>query len=169
MTTPLDDSRPADSWQLPWQGGCRCGQVRLRITAPPLLAMACHCTGCQRMSASAFSLSIAIPTAGFEVTTGEPVLGGLHGDSHHHFCPHCKSWMFTRVEGMDEFVNLRATMLDDHQWFVPFVETWTDEKLPWASTPAVHSFGQLPAMDAFPALIAAYAREGAQPPARNAG
>jgi hypothetical protein len=30
-------------WQLPWQGGCRCCQMRLRITAGPLLAMACHC------------------------------------------------------------------------------------------------------------------------------
>lgn len=166
MITTTDDARPThDDWQLPWQGGCRCGQVRLRISAPPLLAMACHCTGCQRMSASAFSLSLAIPTPGFEVTAGEPVLGGLHGASHHYFCPHCKSWMFTRTEGMDAFVNLRPTMLDAHRWFVPFAETSTDEKLPWASTPAVHSFGQLPAMEAFPALIEAYAREGARPPA----
>ena len=28
-----------------------------------------------------------------------------------------------------------------------------------------HGFGQLPAMEAFPALIEAYAREGARPPA----
>ena len=35
---------------LPLEGGCRCGQVRLKISAPPLLTMACHCTGCQKMS-----------------------------------------------------------------------------------------------------------------------
>ncbi len=159
--TPLD-STTAD-WQLPWEGGCRCGQVRLRITAAPLLAMACHCTGCQRMTASAFSLSLAIPTPGFEVTAGEPVIGGLHGDSHHSFCPHCKSWLFTRTEGLDYFVNVRASALDRHEWFVPFVETWTDEKLPWAATSARHSFGALPAMDAFPALIEAFATAGARP------
>lgn len=39
-------------WQLPWTGGCRCGRVRIRITAPPMLTTACHCTDCQRMSAS---------------------------------------------------------------------------------------------------------------------
>jgi hypothetical protein len=54
------------------------------------------------------------------VTKGEPVIGGLHGATRHYFCPHCMSWMFTRAEGFDWFVNLRATMLDDPSWFTPF-------------------------------------------------
>jgi hypothetical protein len=148
---------------LPAEGGCRCGRVRLKISAKPLLTMACHCTGCQRMSASAFSLSLAIPSQGFEVSAGVPVIGGLHGASRHYFCPHCMSWMFTRPEGMDWFVNLRAPVLDRHDWFAPFVETFTDEKLRWATTGAPHSFAKLPADDAFPALIDAYARQGARP------
>ncbi len=101
---------------LPQEGRCRCGQVRFRITAPPLLTMACHCTGCQRMTGSAFSLSAAIPSEGFAVTQGEPVIGGLHGPSRHYFCPHCLSWLFTRPEGLDHFVNVRSTMLDDPAW-----------------------------------------------------
>lgn len=141
---------------LPMEGGCRCGQVRIRISAPPLLTMACHCAGCQTMSASAFSLSVAIPAEGFEVIQGDPVVGGLHGAAKHMFCPYCMSWMFTRMEGLDWFVNLRATMLDDHSWFEPFVETWTSEKLPWATTPAVHSFAELPAMEAYEAMIREY-------------
>ena len=92
------------------EGGCRCGRVRLKITKRPLLTMACHCKGCQRMSSSAFSLSAAIPTEGFEVTKGEPVIGGLHADPRHYFCGWCMSWMFTRLEGADWFVNLRSTM-----------------------------------------------------------
>ena len=144
-------------WNLPWNGGCRCGQVRFRISAPPLVTGACHCTGCQRMTASAFSLSAAIPSDGFSVTAGEPVIGGLHGATHHYFCPHCMSWMFTRPEGMDWFVNLRPTMLDDPGWFIPFIETWTSEKLPWATTPAVHSFETLPAFDDFEGLTREYA------------
>ena len=145
--------------ELPWEGGCRCGQVRLEIRAEPLLAMACHCTGCQRMSASAFSLSLAIPSAGFHVVKGEPVIGGLHGATRHFFCPHCMSWMFTRGEGMDWFVNLRATMLDECSWFAPFVETWTREKLAWATTGAPHSFAELPPLARYEMLIAEYARQ----------
>jgi hypothetical protein len=94
------------------EGGCRCGQVRIKMTVPPFLTMACHCTGCQRMTGSAFSLSAAFPSNAFSVTKGEPVIGGLHGSPRHYFCPHCMSWLFTRPDGFD-FVNVRATMLDD--------------------------------------------------------
>lgn len=141
---------------LPMTGGCRCGAVRFRITALPIVTSACHCTGCQRMTASAYSLSAAFPEAAFVITQGEPVIGGLHGpEARHHHCDHCKSWLFTRWGDM---VNLRATMLDDHGWFEPFLETWTREKLPWASTPAQHSFEEFPPMEAFGDLIAKYAR-----------
>lgn len=143
----------------PWEGGCRCGQVRVKVSAPPLLSMACHCTGCQRMTASAFSLSVAIPDAGFAVTAGEPVVGGLHGAARHYFCPHCMSWMFTRPDGDLGFVNLRTTMLDDPTPFPPFVETYTSEKLAWAQTPAAHSYPEFPPFEAFEGLIREYAEQ----------
>jgi hypothetical protein len=150
-------------WKLPWNAGCRCDRVRMRVTAPPLLTMACHCAGCQRMTASAFSLSVALPASGFEIVQGEPVIGGLHGASRHYHCPHCKSWLFTRPEGLDDLVNLRATMLDDHAWFVPFVETCTAEGYAWARTGAQHSFPNLPAPEAFGPLVAEFAARGARP------
>jgi len=150
-------------WKLPWEGGCRCDRVRFRVSAPPLLAMACHCTGCQRMTGSAYSLSAAIPTEGFEVIKGEPVIGGLHGASRHYFCAYCMSWMFTRPEGLDYFVNVRAPLLDDASWFRPFVETFTRDRLPDATTPSVHSFESLPANEDFSRLIEDYARRGARP------
>ncbi|PBB89425.1 aldehyde-activating protein [Mesorhizobium sp. WSM3864] len=146
---------------LPAEGGCRCGRVRLRISAKPLLTMACHCTGCQKMSSSAYSLSAAIPADGFEITKGEPVIGGLHGASKHYFCGYCMSWMFTRPEGLDWFVNLRPTMLDDPAWFTPFVETWTSEKLPWVETLALHSYAALPAFEEYDGLVAEYAKSQA--------
>jgi hypothetical protein len=150
-------------WKLPWDGGCRCDQTRIRVSAPPLLASACHCTGCQRMAASAFSLTVAVPSAGFDVIAGNPVVGGLHGPTRHLFCPRCMSWMFTHPEGMDEFVNLRPSILDDHSWFVPFIEVWAQERLPWASTPAVHSFATQPRFEDYAELIGQFAREGARP------
>jgi hypothetical protein len=139
------------------EGSCRCGQVKLRISAPPMLTMACHCTGCQKMSSSAFSLSSAIPAEGFAVTQGEPVIGGLHGAAEHYFCPHCLTWMFTKPEGVDFFVNVRPTMLENSRKFRPFVETYTSEKLPWAVTQAVHSYERFPPMDDFPKLLQEFA------------
>ena len=150
-------------WKLPWTARCRCDRVQMRVSAPPVVTMACHCIGCQRMTASAFSLSILLPVAGFEVTQGEPVIGGLHGATRHYHCPHCKSWLFTRPEGMDAFVNLRATMLDDHGWFRPFVETCTSEGLPWARTGARHSFPSIPAMEVYGPIVTEFAEDGAHP------
>jgi hypothetical protein len=150
-------------WKLPWEGGCRCDRVRMRLSAPPLITMACHCAGCQRMTASAFSLSVLVPASGFEVVRGEPAIGGLHGAPRHYHCPHCKSWLFTRPEGMDELVNVRATMLDDHAWFVPFVETCTAEGLPWAKTGAKHSFPNIPEPSVFGPLVAEFAERGPRP------
>ena len=153
-----------DDWKLPWEGGCRCGALRFRVTQPPMLTSACHCAGCQKMSASAFSLTVTVPAEGFEVTAGEPAIGGLHGAQvHHHHCDRCKSWVFTTVEGMDFFVNVRATMLDEHGWFRPFMEVWTSEKLPWAETGAAHSFATAPEMDGYQPLLAEFAEKGARP------
>lgn len=151
-----------DAWKLPWEGHCRCGRVSLRISAPPIMTMACHCTGCQRMTASAFSLTVMVPAQGFEVE-GDVVVGGLHGASKHMFCSHCLTWMFTRPEGMDELVNVRATMLDDRSWFEPFIETFTSEKLPWASTPARHSFATFPEMSQYEGLMGDFAARGPRP------
>jgi hypothetical protein len=139
-----------DKLELPLEGGCRCGKFRFRIEAAPLLTMACHCRGCQKMSASVFSLSAAIPSAGFSIIKGEVVVGGLHADDlHHHHCDWCKSWVFTRIEPDMGFVNVRATMLDDASWFVPFIETYTSEALAWVKTPARHSYAKFPPMEAY--------------------
>ena len=87
---------------------------------------------------------------------------GLHGEAHHHHCPHCKSWMFTRTDGMDFFVNVRPTLLDDPSWYVPFAETQTAEKLPWATTPAVHSYERFPPMEAYGGLMKEFAERWAK-------
>lgn len=152
-------------WNLPWEGGCRCGNLRFRITAAPLVTMACHCAGCQRMTASAFSLSVLLPKDGFEITKGEPVVGGLHGSPIHYFCAHCMSWTFTLFDEASPFVNLRATMLDDATWFEPFMETCVTEKLPWVTTPAVHGYDTFPAMEDYPALMEAFATWSKRPSA----
>jgi len=143
---------------LPLAGSCRCGRLDIRVTKPPLATAACHCRGCQKMAASAYSLTAIFPADGFTVTKGDPVIGGLHGDDiHHFFCPHCMTWAFTRVDGVDWFVNVRPTMFDDVSWFHPYMETCTATKLPFAETGAVESFDTFPDMEAFDRLMQAYA------------
>ena len=139
-------------------GGCRCGEVRFAAAGGPLITFACHCTGCRLMTGSAFSLSSLYPAEAFEVTAGEPVLGGLRGGTRHYFCPACMSWLFTRPEGLDAYVNVRSTLLEDAPAYRPFVEAYTAEALPWAATGAVHSYEGAPEEADFPALLDAFAK-----------
>jgi hypothetical protein len=131
----------------------------MEISAAPLITMACHCTGCQRMTGSAFSLGVAVPADGFRVLRGEPAIGGLHGAIEHRFCPYCMSWLYSRMLGTG-FVNVRSTLLEGHAWTAPFVETWTDEKLPWAHTPAKHSFPRFPPQEAWGPMMAEFQATG---------
>jgi hypothetical protein len=110
------------------------------------------------MTASAFSLSAMYPSGSFEVTSGAPVIGGLHGTPNHFFCPRCMSWLFSRPKGMEQFVIVRSTMFDDVESEPPFIETHTSEKLPWATTQAIHSFEKFPPPEQFPRLLAAFAQ-----------
>ena len=143
------------------QGGCRCGRVRFEVSGAPLLTTACHCTGCQHMTASAFSLSSGYPAAAFRVVEGEPVEGGAQlGDTHHSHCGFCKSWLFTRSDAMGDIVNVRTTMLDEVPAEPPFLETYRAEGLPWATTGAVRSYQALPQMNEWPRLIAEFAQHG---------
>ncbi len=145
--------------QLPLEGACLCGSVRVRVTALPLLTFACHCRDCQKLSASAYSLTAMFPAEGFSVS-GELVLGGRRTEQReHNFCPQCLNFIFTRIKGADTRVNLRASVLDDLTWFSPFVELMTEDELPWSNVPAVHSFPRFPETIAeFEALMADYSK-----------
>jgi hypothetical protein len=129
----------------------------MRISVPPVMTMACHCTGCQKLSASAFSLTAMVPATGFEVLSGEPQVGALHGASQYYYCPNCLNWLFTRPAGFDFAVNVRPTMFGVPEWSTPFVETFTSEKLYWAETGATHSFPAYPPPERYGALMGEYA------------
>ena len=139
------------------EGACRCGEVRIRAEGAPLVTMACHCRGCQRMSGSAFSLSSLYPADRFAVSAGEPVRGGVGTGPSHMFCAKCMSWLFTVPEGLEQFVNVRSVMFDDASDHRPFMETYTADRLGWASAGAELGFETMPADDQFPRLLADYA------------
>jgi hypothetical protein len=94
----------------------------------------------------------------FEVVAGEPVLGGLKGATRHFFCSSCMTWLFTRPEGMDDFVNVRSAMFEDAAAHRPYMETHWRDSLPSVQTGAVERFETVPDEDEFGPLIAAYAQ-----------
>jgi hypothetical protein len=138
-------------------GQCRCGAIRLEASGAPLITMACHCTGCQRMTGGAYSVSSFYAADRFRLTAGATVRGGLKTGPDHEFCPECMSWMFTTAKEIEGFVNVRSTMFDDASVHRPYVEMFKAEALPGATSGAVRSYEGFPQDNEFPALIADYA------------
>jgi hypothetical protein len=58
--------------QLPQTGGCQCGKLRYEITEAPQLVYTCHCTDCQRLTSSAFSMGVVVGETAFRLSGIEP-------------------------------------------------------------------------------------------------
>ncbi|WP_299149857.1 GFA family protein [uncultured Tateyamaria sp.] len=128
----------------PFEGSCLCGSVQVRITASPLLTLACHCLDCQKFTASAFSLTTMFPNDSFSCT-GELFKGGLGASGRdHYFCKSCGNFIYSQIRGSDQRINLRTSILNGAASFEPFVELMTDEKMQWAIVPTKYSYQQSP-------------------------
>jgi hypothetical protein len=125
-------------------GGCRCGRIRYEINEKPWFGFACHCTDCQQLSASAFSLGLAAPESSFRLVEGEPQrwtkIGSSGKPSHQFSCPNCSGWTHTKPEVLTGGLVLRPMTLDDHHDFRPVAETYTRSALPWGRLSTLFSF-----------------------------
>ena len=129
--------------KLPQGGGCQCGALRYEITQAPHLTYACHCTDCQRITSSAFSMAIVLADSGFRLTKGEPRLIQRTADSgrttSRWVCPDCGSWVCSGSKPgtapPDARRVVRAGTLDDTSWLRPTAHFWTRSKQPWIVLP----------------------------------
>jgi hypothetical protein len=93
--------------------------------------------------------------------TGELIQGGLGSNERtHNFCKSCLNFVYSQIGGADHRINLRTSVLSEATSFDPFVELMTDEKLPWANVPAVHSFAHYPrSLEELQALMDEYSAQ----------
>ena len=121
------------------------------------MTLACHCKGCQRLTSSAYSISGVFPKDAFTLSSGEVVIGALHGEVQHYYCDHCKSWVYTVPSGEAPVWNVRLTLLDEPFAGKPHVEMYLDEALDWAVIGSAHQYPQFPPTEDFAALAASFA------------
>jgi hypothetical protein len=123
--------------KLPQTGGCLCGKIRYEISEAPRLVYTCHCTECQRLTSSAFSIALAV--AGFRLTGDEPKPLESIADSGRvkvrWVCPECGCWLFSTGKPGDGLHRVRAGTLDDTSWLCPTMHFWTRNKQPWITLP----------------------------------
>lgn len=117
-------------------GGCQCGAVRYRITGAPPMVYVCHCRECQKQSASAFGMSLAVRRDAFgiegRVDSWERATD-LGTRTRCWFCPACGSRVYHQSSATAESLTVKAGSLDDTSWLRPAGHIWVSRKQPWVA------------------------------------
>ena len=132
-----------------FEGGCTCGEVRYRITSPPLIVHCCHCRWCQRETGTAFALNAMIEADRVELRSGAPVTivtPSLSGEGQKITrCPRCQIAVWSNYAGSgDRFRFVRVGTLDMPDALPPDVHIFTMSKQPWVVLPP-----EVPAVEEF--------------------
>ena len=123
-------------------GGCLCGAFRYKLTSTPKTICTCHCKNCQRLSGSAFSMAVLVPTHAWQTNRGLVVRRENATDDStksRWLCAACNTWLFggPRLGSSppDTVRFIRAGTLDDTSWLRPTVHFWTCTAQPWVVLP----------------------------------
>ena len=120
-------------------GGCQCGELRYESEGEPLALYVCHCQECRKQSASAFGISVIVPSAGFRVTRGAPKFwtrdAGSGGKVKCAFCPDCGSRLWHDSEPPSETLSIKGGSLDEPPDVSAAIHIWTSRKLSGVDIP----------------------------------
>ena len=118
-------------------GGCRCGALRYKSSAEPVLSVHCCCTDCHNFYGG-MSAGVVVPRDTLEIT-GEVSHFEVAGDSgkpvDRGFCPTCGTHIFGWPGIAPHLASVTAGSLDNSSWFKPQMCVFTASATPWMSIP----------------------------------
>jgi hypothetical protein len=118
-------------------GGCACGAVRFELTEPPVRALYCHCTRCQRRTGTAAAATARVNEGAVRITQGEDRLrrwkpeGGLAKA----FCGDCGSALFAEHPESGAVAGVRMAAFDEDPGIRPSARQFTAYAAPWEPIP----------------------------------
>jgi len=116
-------------------GSCLCGGVHYESNAEPLGTVICHCSHCQKVSGSAFSVNILVPTPSVTWQGSSLASYADKGESgkslSRKFCRNCGSSLGTEADALPGTMIIKAGTLDDKSWLKPNMHIWTRSAQPW--------------------------------------
>jgi hypothetical protein len=137
--------------EIPFTGGCMCGDIRYECLAEPIVMGNCHCRDCQQMTGTGFAAAILVPRDAVTIT-GNVKYYEVTGDSGQivarGFCPNCGSRLVSKPSS-PEFLGIMAGSLDDPSWFSPAFDFYTASAQPWDyMNPDMPKFPKSPSINA---------------------
>lgn len=121
-------------------GSCHCGAVRYEAVVDPARTGICHCTDCQRLTGSAYRVSVPAQDGSFMLLAGEPRIYVKRGDNGSRraqaFCPDCGSPLYTcdADEPAGVGIGLRVGCIEERQRLIPRRQKWCRSALPWTQS-----------------------------------
>ncbi len=143
--------------QLPLKGGCQCGQVRYEVTEQPMTLYCCHCTECQAQSASAFGMSLLVPSTALKLHGATSKYVRDHGrktEMECLFCSYCGTRVVHRGDGLAAIYSIKAGTLDEP--LEPVGHIWVKSKATWMQLPKGELQFETEPEDDFAALVEAF-------------
>lgn len=116
-------------------GSCHCENIRYEAVVDPELTSICHCTDCQKLSATAYRVTARAIEGSFRLLRGEPAIYVKIGSSGARraqaFCPNCGSQLYVTDADRPGIYGLRVGCIDERVALVPRRQVWCRSALPW--------------------------------------
>ena len=112
-------------------GGCLCGSIRYRVTAPSLCVSHCHCNSCRRAAGAAFITWMTLKSEDIAFTDGKVTEFQSSPGAWRGFCAGCGTSLTYRHADHPEEIDLAAATLDDQTAVAPDDHIWTGSMVPW--------------------------------------
>jgi hypothetical protein len=118
-------------------GSCHCGALAFEAEIDPARAVICHCSDCQKLSATAFRVNVGAPEASFRMLRGTPRIYVKVAESGNRrqqaFCETCGSHIYATSDEApgNRALGLRVGTLDERRELVPARQIWCDSAMPW--------------------------------------
>ena len=117
-------------------GSCHCGDIRYEATVDPELTTICHCVDCQKLSATAYRVSVRADEGSFRLLGGQPKvyvkLGSSGARRAQAFCPNCGSQLYATDADAPKIYGLRVGCIDERIALIPKKQIWCRSALPWS-------------------------------------
>ena len=119
-------------------GSCHCNNVTYEAEIDPQRAGICHCTDCQKLTGSAYRVSVPAVDGTFQLLTGRPSVYVKTGESGSRraqaFCGGCGSPLYVYDADHPKSYGLRVGCIEERAQLVPHKQKWCRSALPWTAS-----------------------------------
>jgi hypothetical protein len=127
---------------IPSSGNCQCGAVKYEVSAQPFVQYTCHCSECQKLTSSAFSLCMQVPSECLSITQGQAKSRERVTDSGNRlstwFCGDCGSALFAQNSARPRLRTIFTGTLEHPHEVDVDTHIWLRSKLSWVQIPENH-------------------------------